>query len=74
VFFQYSEDLKQGRLVPLVVDAAADLGGTPTRAEIIERAIYLGRFTEQQLAVASHRMQDRKLGRRAVAGRLRYAI
>jgi hypothetical protein len=74
VFFQYSEDLKQGWLVPLVVDAAADLGGTPTRAEIIERAIYLGRFTEQELTVASHRMQDRKLERRAVAGRLRYAI
>ena len=74
VFFQRSEDLKQGRLVPLVIDAAADLGGTPGRADIIERAIYLGQFTEQELALPSHRKQDRELGRRAIPGRLRYAI
>lgn len=74
MFFSRSEDLKQGRLVPLVIDAAAALGGTPTRGAIIERAVYLGQFTDDELAVPSHRKQDREKGRRAVEGRLRYAI
>lgn len=74
MFFQRSQDLKQGRLVPLVIDAAADLGGTPSRGEIIQHAIELGQFTGQELAVASHRTQERALGRHAIPGRLRYAI
>jgi hypothetical protein len=74
MFFQRSEELSQTRFVPLVIDATADLGGTPSRPKIIDRAIELGRFTQEELAVPSHTKQDRESGRGAVAGRLRYAI
>jgi hypothetical protein len=74
VFFTCSEELKQSRFVPLVVDAMADLGGTPTRPEVVARAIELGRFTDAELAFPSHRQQDRAKGRSAVQGTLRYAI
>jgi len=74
MFFTRSEELSQTRFIPLVVDAIVDLGGNPTRSEIIARAIELGCFTEDELAVPSHTKQDRKAGRQAVRGRLRYAI
>jgi hypothetical protein len=74
VFFTRSNELSQTRFIPLILDAVVDLGGTPTRPEIIERAIELGRFTPEELAVPSHTRQDREMGRGAVAGRLRYAI
>src|SRR4051794_37172303 len=74
VFFSRSEDLKQSRFVPLVLDAVADLGGTPTRPEVVARAIELGHFTDEELAFPSHRQQDRERGRSAVQGSLRYAI
>jgi hypothetical protein len=74
MFFTRSEELSQTRFIPVVVDAVFDLGGTPTRPEIIARAIELGRFTPEELAVPSHTRQDREKGRGAVAGRLRYAI
>lgn len=74
MFFERSEDLKPTRFVPLVVDAAGDLGGTSSRPAIIERAVHLGQFTAEELAVDSHRVQDREQGRTAVLGTLRYAI
>ena len=74
VFFTRSEELKQSRFVPLVLDAMADLGGSPTRPEVVARAIELGRFTNEELAFPSHRQQDRAKGRSAVQGTLRYAI
>ena len=74
MFFTRSEELSQARFVPLIVDAMFDLGGTPTRPEVIARATELGRFTPEELAVPSHTRQDRETGRGAVEGRLHYAI
>jgi hypothetical protein len=74
MFFTSSEELSQTRFVPLVIDATVDLGGAPSRPEIIDRAIELGRFSNEELAVPSHTKQDRESGRGAVEGRLRYAI
>jgi hypothetical protein len=74
MFFTRSEELSQTRFIPLIVDAMVDLGGTPSRPEVIARAIELGRFSPEELAVPSHTKQDREKGRGAVAGRLRYAI
>lgn len=74
MFFSRSDELSQTRFIPLIVDAMVDLGGTPTRPEVTARAIELGRFTPEELAVPSHTERDRATGRGAVAGRLHYAI
>lgn len=74
MFFTRSEELSQARFVPLIVDGMVDLGGTPTRPEVVARATELGRFTPEELAVPSHTRQDRETGRGAVEGRSHYAI
>lgn len=74
MFFESSEQLSQTQLIPLVIDAALDLGGRPGRRQIIERAIELGGITDEELAVPTHRAREREQGWNAVWGRLYYAI